>query len=81
MKNYVLKNGTEISVSEMIDIINYYEFECTKEYLVENYLEELSEKEIVTENEINNIVNKIRKYIDDYGYSEEDAIYEVLSDL
>ena len=37
MKNYVLENGLEINVYEMMQIKQFYELECTKEWIQDNF--------------------------------------------
>lgn len=70
MKNYVLKNGTEIDICEMINIINYYEKECTKEFLLEN--------DYATENNADEMASEVRRIMNKCGFTEENAIFEVI---
>ena len=75
MKNYVLPNGQELDVMQMMAISKFYDFELTKEYLTEN-LDHLS----LSENVIEQFTAEVREYIEDCDepISEVEAINDVL---
>ena len=62
--------GITLNERDMYDITEYYEAACTAEYLMNNYN--------VTEEEAMEFGYEIRRLMDKYGYTEEDAIYEVM---
>jgi hypothetical protein len=70
MKNYVLENGMELDVCEMIKIKNHYERECTKEFILDNY--------DYSDEEATKLACEIRDYMDDYEVTETDAIQIIL---
>jgi len=70
---YTIK-GITLSVSDLIDIDRYYEAACTAEYLLENY------EQVTTEEQAMELGYEVRRKMDKYGYSEEDAIDEVLQE-
>ena len=70
---YTIK-GITLSVSDLIDIDRYYEAACTAEYLLENY------EQVTTEEQAMELGYEVRRKMDKYGYSEEDAIDEVLAE-
>lgn len=69
----------ELSISDLIDIKEYYEACCTAEYLMDNYDIESEEKAI-------ELGYKVRERMDDersndYGTEEAEAIYEVMNEV
>lgn len=68
---YTIK-GITLSVSDLIDIHRYYEAACTAECLLENC------EQVTTEEQAMKLGYEVRRKMDKYGYSEEDAIDEVL---
>lgn len=66
--------GITLSVSDLIDIDRYYEAACTAEYLLDNY------EQVTTEEQAMELGYEVRRKMDKYGYSEEDAIDEVLAE-
>lgn len=69
MKNFEIK-GIELDVCDMIEIKNYYEKECTMEFLLENY--------DLTEEKARKLAYEVRYKMDKYGISEDDAIQELI---
>lgn len=69
MKNYKIK-GIELDVYDMIQIKNYYEEQCTMEFLLENY--------DLTEEKAKKLAYEVRCKMDKYGISEDDAIQELI---
>lgn len=70
---YTIK-GITLSVSDLIDINRYYEAACTAEYLLENY------EQVTSEEQAMELGYEVRRKMDKYGYSEEDAIDIVLAE-
>ena len=70
---YTIK-GITLSVSDLIDINRYYEAACTAEYLLENY------EQVTSEEQAMELGYEVRRKMDKYGYSEEDAIDMVLAE-
>lgn len=70
MKNYKLSNGIELGPVEMSDIHRYYEIQCTADCLIENHN--------VPENEAEEKAEEVRIMMDKYGFTEEEAIDEIL---
>ena len=70
MKNYRLSNGIELTEEEMSDIHHYYEVQCTADYLISNYNvpEDIAEEK----------AKSVRQFMDKMGFTEEEAIDEVL---
>ena len=66
--------GITLSVSDLIAIDRYFEAACTAEYLLENY------EQVTTEEQAMELGYEVRRKINKYGYSEEDAIDEVLAE-
>lgn len=66
--------GITLSVSDLIAIDRYFEAACTAEYLLENY------EQVTTEEQAMELGYEVRRKMDKYGYSEEDAIDEVLAE-
>ena len=62
--------GITLDVYDLINIHEYYEAACTAEYILDNY--------DVTEDEAMKLGDEVRKYMNKYGHSEEDAVYEVM---
>lgn len=62
--------GVTLNEHDMYDIKKYYETACTAEYIIDNY--------DVTEAEAMKLGEKVRRLMDKYGGTEEDAIYEVM---
>ena len=72
MKNYVLPNGTEINREEMSLIHEYYEIECTTEYILENY--------DINEETARDLAREAVEKMNDYHLSEEEAVDEIMDD-
>jgi len=66
--------GVTLSLSDLIDIDRYFEAACTAEYLFENF------DQVKTETQAMELGYQVRRKMDKYGYSEEDAIDEVLEE-
>ena len=66
--------GITLSQSDLIDIDRYFEAACTAEYLLENY------EQVTTEEQAMELGYEVRRKMDKYGDSEEDAIDEVLAE-
>lgn len=64
--------GIVLDEYDMQSIHEYYEQRCTAEFLVENY--DINEKLAME------LAYLVRRKMDKYGYTEEDAIYEVLDE-
>lgn len=64
--------GIVLDEHDMQSIHEYYEQRCTAEFLVENY--DINEKLAME------LAYLVRRKMDKYGYTEEDAIYEVLDE-
>ena len=62
--------GITLNEYDMYDIKKYYEAACSAEYIADNY--------DVTEKEAMGLGEKVRRFMDRYGGTEEDAIYEVM---
>lgn len=75
-KNFAtMKNGIiELDEMEMHTIHKYYEIQCTADYIRENH-EELSEEVI------QKMATEVRRQMDKYGYDENEAIMEVISEM
>ena len=73
IKNYVLPNGTEIDVYEMIKIKNYYEEQETIEILVENYN--------IPEGKAKMLAFEVREYMKDEECTEIEAIEYIRNNL
>lgn len=71
MENYILKDGREITVSEMMCIVEHYEIQCTMEYLRENYE--------IPEEKLKLIASEVRRYMNKYGYTEIEATEKILN--
>lgn len=68
---YAIK-GITLTEWDMYDIKNFYEAHCTAEYILENY--------DVTEKKAIELGYEVRRLMDKYGYDEEEAIEQVISD-
>lgn len=73
MRNYTLKNGTEITTEEMAQIHDYYEVQCTKEFILDNY--------DLDEDKAEEMAKQVREKMNDYYLSESEAIEEVLDEF
>ena len=75
-KNFAtMKNGIiELDEMEMHTIHKYYEIQCTADYVRENH-EELSEEVI------QKIATEVRRQMDKYGFDENEAIIEVMTEM
>ena len=62
--------GITLNEYDMYDIKKYYEAACTAEYLIDNYN--------ITEEEAMRLGEEVRRLMDKYGGTEEDAIYDVM---
>ena len=62
--------GITLNEYDMYDIKKYYEAACSAEYIMDNY--------DVTEAEAMKLGERVRRLMDRYGGTEEDAIYEVM---
>ena len=70
-----MKNGIiELDEIEMQAIHQHYEIQCTADYIRENN-EELSEEVI------QKMAREVRRQMDKYGYDEDEAIMEVMSEM
>ena len=63
--------GITLSMSDMVQINEYYEAACTAEYLMDNY-------DITDKDEAIDLGYDVRRLMDKYGYDEQEAIYKVL---
>ncbi len=68
----------ELSITDLVDIKNYYEACCTAEYLMDNYDIESEEKAIELGYRVRERMDDARS--NDYGMEEAEAIYEVMSE-
>lgn len=66
--------GVTLDVTDMIKIKSHYEYECTKEYIEENYPN-------LDAGTVHKTAVKARELMDEDGYSEDDAIAEILKNL
>ena len=75
-KNFMtMKNGIiELDEMEMQTIHDYYKIQCTADYIRENH-EELSEEEI------QKIATETRRQMNKYGFDENEAIREVMTEM
>ena len=64
--------GVTLDEWDMYEIKKYYEAHCTAEYVAENY--------DVTDEEAIEIGYQVRRLMDKYDSTEEDAIYEVMKE-
>ena len=64
--------GITIDEYDMYEIKKYYEAHCTAEYIAENYG--------VTDEEAIELGYQVRRLMDKYDSTEEDAIYEVMKE-
>lgn len=62
--------GVELTMNDMRVISEFYEAQCTAEYILYNY--------DVDEDTALELGHAVRQEMADYGCSEDDAIYEVL---
>lgn len=62
--------GITLNEYDMYDIKKYYEVTCSAEYIMDNY--------DVTEKEAMKLGERVRRLMDRYGGTEEDAVYEVM---
>ena len=65
--------GIELNLDEMADMHDFYEAACTAEYLMQRH--------DFNKNEALELGYEVRCKMDDYDYSEEEAINEVLGEL
>lgn len=63
---YDLKNGTKLTMAQMMDISQKYEVYCTAEYLLDNFA--------LTVDEAIDKAREIRRDMNKYGISEFEAI-------
>ena len=71
------KNGVdyiELTPCQMSDICHFYEKECTKEYIMENYPE-------YNEDDADTLAYETRRIMDKYGLEEEEAIEEAINNF
>ena len=75
-KNFAtMKNGIiELDEMEMQTIHDYYEIQCTADYIRENYGE-------LSEEEIQKIATEVRRQMYKYGFDENEAIREVMREM
>ena len=64
--------GVTLDEYDMYEIQKYYEAHCTAEYIAENY--------DVTDEEAVKLGYQVRRLMDKYDSTEEDAIYEVMKE-
>ena len=62
--------GITLDAGDMYEIKEYYEAHCTAEYIADNY--------DVTDEEAVKLGYEVRRLMDKYGSTEEEAIYEVM---
>ena len=70
MKNYVLKNGLEIDVYEMMKIKQFYEVQCTKEYIEDNF--------DMSDEQAEKLAYEVREKMDDEDITESEALGIIL---
>ena len=70
MKKYILNNGIELDIYEMMNIKNHYEKECTKEYILENF--------DYTDEEAERLAFEVREMMSDEDITETEALQSVL---
>lgn len=71
------KNGInfiELTPCQMSDIHHFYEKECTKEFILENYPE-------YNEEDADTLAYETRRIMDKYGLEEEEAIEEAINNF
>jgi len=71
MFTYFIK-GITLTMEDMAQIHPYYEAACTAEYVMENY-------GITDDDNALAIGHEVRRQMDKFGWSEEEAISHVLS--
>ncbi len=77
---YELKHVTKtLTMSNMCEINQYYEAACTAEFILDN-LEDFNLPLDMTKETALQFGYDVRHQMDKYGYSEEDAISQVISD-
>lgn len=79
MKNEVFRIGgkeIELTPAEMCTISEFYEVQCTADYLRNTQLDTKK----YSEDDIQEIAGDVRRHMDKYGYDESAAIDEVLSE-
>ena len=64
---YTIK-GITLDSTDMARIKEYYEAACTAEYLLDNY------EQVTSETQAMRLGYDVRRIMNKYGYSEEDAI-------
>ena len=65
--------GIVLTAGELCEISEYYEQACTAEYLIDNYE--------LTEDTAMQLASDVRREMNKYGFTEEDAIEEVFCRL
>lgn len=70
MKQEYKIKGITLTMADMVQINQYYEEACTAEYLYENYE--------VTEEEAWSYASEIRRLMNKYDYTEDEAIEQVV---
>lgn len=65
--------GITLTESDLIDIDRYYEAACTAKYLFDQF------KQVKTEAQAMELGHEVRHVMAKYGYSEDEAIAEVLA--
>lgn len=63
--------GITLGENEMRDIHQHYEILCTAEYILENW--------DFTEDEATKLAYEVRRCMDKYDMTEEEAIHEILN--
>lgn len=66
--------GIKLDRSDMREINQYYEAACTAEYLLDNF-------DNITEENALSVGQEVRRRMDKYDYSENEAIDEVLEEM
>jgi len=66
--------GITLTASELSEIDRYYEAACTAVYLLDNF------EQVKTEKQALELGYEVRRKMNKYGYSEDDAIEEVLNE-
>ena len=66
--------GVTLDVNDLVTLHSYFEAACTAEYLLDNY-EQVKDEEMAME-----LGYEVRRKMNKYGYDEETAIEETLSE-
>ena len=66
--------GITLNDYDLMEINRYYEAACTAEYILDTY------PEIKTKEEAMELGYAVRELMDKYGYNEEEAVNEVMTE-